>query len=352
MTETKTYNGQIEVYRYLLTFLVALLHFNPNGIFKGGYVAVDFFFMLSGFYLMRTWEKKKPEAIKYVFGKYSRFFWVYVSSILLWDIYAFKEGVGDGLIKVLRSVPDMLCLQMTGIFPSSSNGVVWYISAMLIVSFFLISLLNLSKKWSVNLVFPVLMLISFSTIQTLAGNIDVHTKMGGDRIIMPGLLRGFGGMILGLYIAQLTESVIIQRLTEKNKKLFVSLVELFVLSVSVILLLKHPHSQYDFIQLILFATLIVFAIVGNSYWSKILDRIGNWLIHCFGKEYTLALYCHSIIVSEVLRIIFHLSPESPFAVYLYLLVWGIWSFVIIRLSRFLKNNIRFDIKVEKNDNKI
>lgn len=351
MIETKTYNGKIEVYRYLLTILVALLHFNPHGIFKGGYVAVDFFFMLSGFYLMKTWEKKKPEAIRFVFGKYSRFFWVYVSSILLYDLYVFKEGLGDGLIKVLSSVPDMLCLQMTGIFTPSSNGVLWYISAMLIVSFFLISLLNLSKKWSVNLVFPVLMLIGYSAIQTLAGNLDVHTKMEGERIIMPGLIRGFGGMIIGIYIAQLTESAIIQGLTENSKKLFVSLVELVVLSVSVFLMLKHPHSSYDFIQLILFATLIIFANVGNSYWSKIWDRIGNWLIHSFGKEYTLALYCHSIVVSEVLRIVFHISPESPFAVYLYLLVWFIWSFVIIRFSRFITNNIRFK-KVVNNDNKI
>ena len=339
MIGTKTYNGKIEVYRYLLTILVALLHFNPHGVFKGGYIAVDFFFMLSGFYLMKTWEKRKPKAIKYVFEKWSRFFWIYVSSILLWDLYAFKEGLSDGFIKILCSVPDMLCLQMTGIYPSSSNGVLWYISAMLIVSFFLISLLNLSNKWSVNLVFPVLMLVGYSAIQTLIGNLDVHTKMGG-RIIMPGVIRGFGGMILGIYIALLNETVIIQGLTDKSKKLFVSLVELIVLSVSVFLLLKHPHSSYDFIQLILFATLIIFANIGNSYWSNIWDKIGNWLIHCFGKEYTLALYCHSIVVSEVLGIVFHITPESPFAVYLYLLVWFIWSFLIIRISCFLTNKIK------------
>lgn len=158
-------------------------------------------------------------------------------------------------------------------------------------------------------------------------------------------------MILGIYIAQLTESVKIQGLTENSKKLFVSIVELVVLSVSVFLLLNHPHSSYDFIQLILFAILIIIANVGNSYWSKIWDRVGNGLIHCFGKEYTLALYCHSIVVSEVLKIVFHISPESPFAVYLYLLVWFIWSFVIIRLSRGLTNYIGLN-KVVNNDNKI
>lgn len=175
----KTYNGIIEIYRYALTFIVALMHFNHDGALSGGYIAVDFFFMLSGFYLIETLKRNSQTALRFYLRKYFQVFWIFVISILLFDLYAFREGIGNGIRKILLSVPDMLGLQMTGVFYPTSNGVVWYISAMLIASYFIVAIFNLSRERSLNLWFPLFIVLGYAWIGYHSDNLDVTIKMGG-----------------------------------------------------------------------------------------------------------------------------------------------------------------------------
>ncbi len=55
-------NSLLELYRFLFALWVLYYHsYVPykfsNGFFNGGYVAVEFFFILSGFFMLRTFEK-------------------------------------------------------------------------------------------------------------------------------------------------------------------------------------------------------------------------------------------------------------------------------------------------------
>ena len=49
-------NINIELWRFIFTILICLLHFgtkiNNTVYFRGGYIAVEFFFILSGYLLM------------------------------------------------------------------------------------------------------------------------------------------------------------------------------------------------------------------------------------------------------------------------------------------------------------
>ena len=58
-------NGAINAYRFLFAVVIALLHFRyyggfgaePTG-FRGGYLAVEFFFLTSGFFLIKRIEEQ------------------------------------------------------------------------------------------------------------------------------------------------------------------------------------------------------------------------------------------------------------------------------------------------------
>jgi len=202
VTETK-YNGSIEIYRYVLTLCVGLMHFYNSHyhgykFFEGAYLAVDFFFMLSGFYLINTLSKKPDlSAFGFSFRKYRSFFWIYVSSIILCDFGAFRNGIKLGMVKLIDTIPDMLCLQMSGVFYPNTNTVLWYISAMMIAGFFIAIVYRLSRNISCNLVFSLLAMLGYSYIYLGANNLDVSTLMNGKHVVAPGVVRAFAGMSTG-----------------------------------------------------------------------------------------------------------------------------------------------------------
>lgn len=331
----KSYNGIIEVYRYALTFIVAIMHFNPEGALSGGYVAVDFFFILSGFYLMETLKRSPQSALRFCLRKYFQVFWIFVISILLFDLYAFRDGIGNGVRKIVLSVPDMLGLQMTGVFYPTANGVVWYISAMLIASFFIVAIYNLSRESSLNLWFPLFIVIGYAWISYYANNLDVTIRMKGERLIPPGLIRGVSGMCIGVLLNLLCKTPFFSHFKKCSMRLLISFVELIVLSISLSLLFLYPHSKMDFLQLICFPVLIIIANLKKTYWSGFIDRMGLILIKCIGKEYTLALYCNSIVVSSIMNSVFHLSKTAWYSSVVYLISWLVFSYIMMVICRWL-----------------
>lgn len=298
-------------------------------------MAVDFFFMLSGFYLIETIKRHPLSAFRFYLRKYFQVFWIYVISIFLFDIYAFKDGIGNGKKKFILSIPDILGLQMTGVFYPTSNGIVWYVSAMLIASFFIVTIYNLSRERSLNLWFPLLIVTGYAWIGYYANDLGVSTKMGGERLLPPGLIRGISGMSLGALINQLCNTPFFHVIEKRTMRFLVSSVEIIVLVISLSLLFLYPHSQMDFLQLICFPILIVIANLNNSYWSGLIDKIGSFFIERFGKEFTLSLYCNSLVASSVLFSVFHLTKSTWYSSILYLISWLVFSYIMVVISRFL-----------------
>ena len=64
----KNYSYAIDIYKFLFTVGVCLMHYegiyflSENRMFEGFYLAVDFFFVLSGFFLYRSIKSSKYES--------------------------------------------------------------------------------------------------------------------------------------------------------------------------------------------------------------------------------------------------------------------------------------------------
>ena len=77
----KRVRGNIEVLRFFLTMLVAGMHFWANvcgnaGLLEGGYLAVDAFFMISGYFLAVSYNKRSDSPWKYTLNKFKNMFWI------------------------------------------------------------------------------------------------------------------------------------------------------------------------------------------------------------------------------------------------------------------------------------
>lgn len=62
-TTHKQRNTYIDFLRVLFCIFICLYHWN-KGHFGGGYLGVDFFFILSGFYMMQGFENNREELAK------------------------------------------------------------------------------------------------------------------------------------------------------------------------------------------------------------------------------------------------------------------------------------------------
>ena len=154
-------------------------------MFEGAYLAVDFFFILSGYYLMVTIKKNKDmTAISFTIRKIKGLMWIYLSSVLLCLLFRFSSGIGEGLNALLLGFPSLLGIQMIGIFEPFGNSLVWYISAMLIVGYFLVFLERTFKDSFVGLIIPIIIVSGYVVCKQISNSLDlVHQPCLGGYIL-------------------------------------------------------------------------------------------------------------------------------------------------------------------------
>lgn len=93
----KEKNADIEFLRFFMILAVTALHFSEDyignhGILAGGYLGVDFFFILSGFLLAKHF--KKDNAAIRPFDKAQRYLWYRIKQLYLPYIIAIALYVG------------------------------------------------------------------------------------------------------------------------------------------------------------------------------------------------------------------------------------------------------------------
>ena len=171
MNVPKKINGKIEFLRFLFAVIIVIHHsrsFLGDDIapFLGGSLAVEFFFFVSGYLMMATIERKncagKPEYIgketaQYVLKKWGS---VLPESIISWMLgfmilnLAQKRPLKDMVVRLIDGIWEPFFVTMTGLGKGGINGVVWYISAMLLCMAILYPLLRKYHDVTIQLSIP------------------------------------------------------------------------------------------------------------------------------------------------------------------------------------------------------
>ena len=159
-------NGELDFFKLLFCIVVISFHSgyfiqSENGYFKGGSIAVDFFFVVSGVMMARNAAKKAYEenlgidTFEFMKKKILRFMpdiyvaWVIAFVVKHWHFVSWKQVVKD----LFASIWELLFLTNTGIVGYSpndasylSNDATWYISAMILSMLLLWPLLRKYKE--------------------------------------------------------------------------------------------------------------------------------------------------------------------------------------------------------------
>lgn len=285
------FSNEIELWRFLFTVLVIVMH---AGIFNGAYIAVEFFFMLSGFLWMHAAETKEGHikiGAARLFGPY----WVALALNFLWLLSKgalqgfFPLGTFTILLETI-GLQTLVEVKTWGSQLSIFNGVTWYVSALLIGKWLMGVLLRLNQKIFLKLIIPCAVAIGFAYFNQEYGHLDfgmIWMPFNGFQHfgVNLGLVRGITELCAGagLYMGYKK----IKGITvSKSVHHTLGALELLLVITSVTLILKYRSTAIDFVQVILLALIILLAFYQKGFLK---DITANKLVRFLGR-FSYALY--------------------------------------------------------------
>lgn len=296
-----------------------------------GYLAVDMFFIMAGFFLFYATDFS-IDVIDFVKKKLIRLYPLVVLFVGL-DILCHYVLWGHVHYVPHDQALRLLLIDNVG-FNFTHSGITWYVSVLfwvMVLFFYLYK--NFDKKY-LNLVFGLAIWLCYEFLIQVN-----HGKVAGNTVTYAyvfntGLLRGVGGMAIGYFVWQFWRGVkpVIQGLWAK---LFYTLVEVFLLFFVVNNLLFHKLKYETNLLIILgFVGLFLLFLLKRGWISQFLEKdilvlLGRYsysifIMHIFAirilRKFVWVANADFVIAHPYLNVLFVLLLSVLFGVIVYHLV--------------------------------
>lgn len=307
-------NNAIEFYKYVAACIIFCLHargrygnFETNtGAFYAGYLAVEFFFIISGYMMMQSIERKQlsdnseVSAVQYLISRYMRLYPHYIIAILLlvivnaFFLHGFKH---PGFY--LECFPEFFALQVFW-SPNTIYTPLWFVSALIWASFPAYYLILKRRDFSIYILFPLAFLLFLGVAYESAGTVDI---IPGKVAPFLSYFRAFAeigwGAVLYVFTSKVKNSV------EKFPTLFLGVIEVLLFAAMVYIMFFRRRDYMDFVCVFIVSALIVLAACKCGAFNKALDNRFSGLLG--GGSYS--MYTIHIIVIVFIKFLF---PEYPY----------------------------------------
>lgn len=281
-------SNTVSFWRIILTFAIVLLHI---GYGKGSYIAVEFFFVLSGFLLAKK-IYSSPNSLGvfgYIWNRFTRLYPIYFIALIIYImVLEYQSTPGEFLINGLRDLPgfwkQILMLTPFGNPPVFFVNIpAWYVCVLFYVSIVLFILLkNVPRK----VVVPILTVVAVVILGYYffsAGNLDLfegykEVSIGDTEVVLgsDGIFRGIADMSLGIILYNIYDKT--QNKINSSHVVVYHITE-FVLFISVIVASMFIyHTRLDFVYLLVILICVYFAFLPyeNSFFNnKFINYLGG-----------------------------------------------------------------------------
>lgn len=332
-------NKTIELWRFIFIFSICIMHFNESfqirtfgevksAVLGGSFIGVDFFFILSGFLLYKTFYSKEQkssfilqDAWHYTYHKIKSIYPIFITSFILLFIYNLITTSQYNLKNILFSLYsfkwELLLMSMFEIGDNFySNYPLWYISVWILVGHIIYSLLKQNKEFFINFIAPLTIVLGYAWYSNTYGTLAIWSDY--KVFLLVAWIRGSCGMALGCLMYQLY--LFLLKTIISNKKLFLmNMIELFSYIKVITYIGKHP-SQEDFFVVLCLCCIIVCSFLNqtliscffNNKISSILGSISRYMyffqvtIHAFILDIikNIALKKTTLFIVDALCILF------------------------------------------------
>lgn len=297
MLKESTYNYAIDFWKLFFALMVVAYHKaitdKFGGIFQGGYIAVDFFFMVSGYFMVHTFMRRQNsdekicvgiKTVEFIRRKFISIYpYIILSAFGSFIISCRGVSTGSLISNVKRLIMEILLLNMTG-FSEGVMYVNWYISGLLLTLIILVPLLYYLKKDYICMLSPLLSILIYGWISQNIGYVrGSESEFFG--VLRLGVWRGIAGVAAGSFCWYLADKLSEIRLN-KLGKMIISI----GIGISIIIIVSnaifYPCSQQDFISImcIAFLCIAIFSkqsLFYNLYNYKISACLREWSTSIF-----------------------------------------------------------------------
>lgn len=329
--EKRKAGNSFNLWRVFFTLIIMLFHLSNQytGIYETypfikyhWYVAVEFFFILSG-YLMAKHAESHPEetALQYSAGRIRRLYPLYILVLIIMVIWTVCNSEISIAEVVVSNWEEFFMLQSmgTGKFPYLNNPA-WYVSAMFIAGHFIYYFLKNHKKFFVEFlgIFSVICLLGLFARNYDALNSFFSISPLG---VSTGLLRAVIGLTIGIYVFYLSEKYMNN--VSKLGSILMTVFEIVSFAVIVIASMLTENMLCDFVFLILSAFGVFFASK-----NQILSGLSNCKIMRYLSKISYAMFLSHFFVLHIMSLIWEDAEWRWKLVPIYILLTIIFAILL------------------------
>lgn len=296
-------------------FYSLYLRFNDNlpNCFCRSYMADEFFFMVSGFFIaqsaMEDCNADTGWTIKYIAKRIKKIAIPYYFS---WILCFIGGRVADAIAgesvhiipNLLNSVYELLFLEMLGFNKGLySNSVGWYFSGLIISIMLICPFLRRFRKNYILYIAPVIGGFALGMLSLHYDYLFWPSKVIPEIPVLKGMIRAYAEINLGVFIFGLYKMLEDKHLSDSILQVIKTVTCLLWISIVSYMMIPfasnfdEPAIQYDYIfaVLILLALILTFLLSSKSNisvsHSRIMEKLGRASVYIFfGQPVLYTLY--------------------------------------------------------------
>ncbi|MCI2048680.1 MAG: acyltransferase [Lachnospiraceae bacterium] len=341
-------NGKIDLLRFVFALIVVLHHTryllgDSNCVFLGGSLAVEFFFIVSGWLMAEhtAAEDRRGgylpgtlghDTLHFLGGKLRAVLPVFLPAWIAGFVFvaAVRRLSPGGIVRFFcSSFWELLLVKMSGLYMKGFDGVIWYVSAMLLCMAVLYPLLRRFPDMMPKIAAPLLMLFLYGYLcRTFNHPRDPSVWTG---LFYKGLLRAMADLCLGVVLR--TVCTRFRSLRWKySVRVFLAVLELFLYTAVVLYMYYRKPSQYDYFFIFLLAAAIFLSFSRQPAGAALFDGKATRFLGRFSA----ALFFSHIYYAQNLNRILPAEMGRTERVGVYLLCAFLTAAAVLALSDFLR----------------
>ncbi len=304
-------NGIVSIWKFILCIVIAIFHgkaMYPNDsmpIFIGGYIAVEFYFIISGFYfakevLKETYSSETigKETISFIWKRIKKLIpyilVAYILTVLVSIIYKSNFGISE----TINSIWNLLLLKQFGFEGPHMMSAYWYLTGLYTSLFILYPLVKKHKENFILLYSPLIVLFILGYIYHTYNSLD-QSYLLWNGFLKTGMLRAFAELNIGMIIYYIHDRLKNKNYSILKKSIFTFIGEAFLIIPLIVISLFWKNGEYDFILLLMIAISILIITSGKTYDYNILSNKISYFLENISIPIFLNHQLFYLIVKEV-----------------------------------------------------
>ena len=289
----KEKNAAIEFYRVLFTFLICVQHMQVYlgdiAWIRHAYLGVEFFFILSGYFLYKSYKKQKePSTTKYFVHRIKRlwpeYFVAALAAIFVFGVHRHNFSLG-------KAAAELLMFQNTGLYPGNYpyggyNYPSWYVPVLLFCGALIYSMLSLGERVYKKLAAPLIIVCGYTLIWHMGCGLE---NWDSAYVLSITMIRGLCAMSIGVLLASVQENKTLSGMSKTTATL------LEAGSLALIIFGIFTNYSADIVSIAAFAVLVFVTLEKKGLLTAFLCKQHFW--SAIGK------YCYSAYLNQAVMIL-------------------------------------------------